>query len=172
MRVRRSGVKSLPLRTHGSMDTLSPQVHGPHSRAASPLSFRLLCTILLATGVGERAHDVRAAALGGKIPSLRTHGSLDTLSPYVHGPGQSRPCPLSLLMQGSLGLRPCPVIWPVTSSRRLAPKRLPFCPPLLLLLQQPQHPQPSTNQHLYSSLFAQQEPQGRPSRFSSFSSHR
>ena len=122
------------------MDTLSPQVHGPHSRAASPLSFRLLCTILLATGVGERAHDVRAAALGGKIPSLRTHGSLDTLSPYVHGPGQSRPCPLSLLMQGSLGLRPCPVIWPVTSSRRLAPKRLPFCPPLLLLLQQPQHP--------------------------------
>ena len=42
-----------------------------------------------------KTHDVRAAALGGKIPSLRTHESL--------------------------GLLPCPVIWPVTPSRRLAP---------------------------------------------------
>ena len=71
-----------------------------------------------------KTHDVRAAGLGGKIPSL--------------------------LKQDSLSLLACPVIWPVTPSSRLAPKRLPFCP-LLLLLLPPQHQQASTNQPSYHS---------------------
>ena len=82
----------------------------------------VLCTTRLVTGGGKSPRRARCGSKG-KIPSLQT--------------------------QESLGLLPYPVIWPVTPLRRLAPQRLPFCPPLILLLQQQQHPQPNTSQPSY-----------------------
>ena len=117
-----------------------PPLVDPWSGAASPHSFARPGW----SPGWANAHDVRAAALGGKIPSsgLRTLGSRDSLFPHlwwIHGHGQHRPCPLhdpaghrgwakahdvraaalggkilSLLTQESLDLLPCPVIWPVT----------------------------------------------------------
>ena len=78
-------------------------------------------------------HDVRAAALGVKIPSLRTLWSPDFPSPQL-------PRPPSL----SSHLARFP-------SRRLALKRRPFCPPLILPFPQPQHPQQSTGRPSYHS---------------------
>ena len=61
-----------------------------------------------------KAHDVRAAALGCKIPSLRTRESLDLPSPScwcggvteVHGPGERLPCPCTTRLVTGCGRKP------------------------------------------------------------------